>query len=147
MLELQPRLQRALEVTIPEEVARQLGSITLHQLQALACLPPEGTTMRHFAEAVGISGAAATALANRMIRQGLAERRDDPADRRTVWLAPTLHAARTLEAFRSWQRDSLSALLDRLDPTQIETFLEVLDSLTKSVPDQLEDEGESSPEN
>lgn len=130
MLELGPRLQHALDLTIPEAVSRQLGSVTMHQLEALACLPPEGTTMRQFAEAVGISGAAATALANRMIRQGLAERRDDPNDRRTVWLAPTIQAVHTLEAFRTWQRNSLSALVERFDASQLATFLEVLGILT-----------------
>jgi DNA-binding MarR family transcriptional regulator len=131
MLALQPRLQRVLGLSLPEEVSRQLGSVTLHQLEALACLPPEGTTMRQFADAVGISGAAATALANRMIRQGLAERRDDPNDRRTVWLAPTAHALGTLQAFRGWQRRSMAGMLDRLNSDQVATLLDVLTVLAR----------------
>ncbi len=129
MLELGPRLQRALDVKPPEEVVRQLGSVTMHQLEALSCLEPGGTTMRAFANTVGISGAAATALADRMLRQGLAERRDDPSDRRTVWLAPTPKAQRVLDAYRAWQRQAMSVFLERLDPQQTATFLEVLDVL------------------
>ncbi|MGB6770806.1 MAG: hypothetical protein WBF51_02215, partial [Candidatus Dormiibacterota bacterium] len=49
LLELQPRLQRALQVQLPSEIAARLGSVTPHQLEALGRLPPEGTTMREFA--------------------------------------------------------------------------------------------------
>ncbi len=129
MLELAPRLQRALDVDPPEDVIRQLGAVTLHQLEALSCLQPSGATMRQFASAVGISGAAATALADRMVRQGLAERRDDPSDRRTVWLTPTPKALRSLEAYRAWQRQAMALFLERLDPQQSATFMEVLDVL------------------
>ena len=63
LLELQPRLQRALQVQLPSEISARLGSVTPHQLEALGRLPREGTTMRDFANGVGISGAAATAMA------------------------------------------------------------------------------------
>lgn len=126
LLELQPRLQRILEVDLPEAVSGRFGSVTLHQLEALGCLPPEGSTMRQFAASVGISSAAATALADRMLRQGLAERRADPNDRRTVWLAPTAQAFRTLETFRAWQRHSMAGLFERLNASQMASFLEDL---------------------
>ncbi len=129
MLELQPQLQRVLDFTVPEEIVRELGSVTVHQLEALDRLPPEGTTMRQFADAVGISGAAATALANRMIRHGLAERHDDPSDRRTVWLKPTQRSLAALQSFRTWQRETTADILRRLDDAQIATFIEVLSAL------------------
>lgn len=134
MLEVQPRLQRALDVTLPPEISQLLGSVTVHQLEALGCLPPEGTSMRLFAQSVGISGAAATALAGRMVAKGLATRRYDPSDRRTVWLAPTETAQNLLREFRAWQRQSMAATLGRLDEGQIVTFLEVLRVLSSSGP-------------
>ncbi len=126
VLDLQPRLQRALDRSPPEEVSRQLGSVTVHQLEAVACLPPQGASMKQFAELAGISGAAATAIADRMVNQGLVERRDHPGDRRSVWLAPTLSATHALETFRGWQRDYLSTLFARLAPGQLATLVEVL---------------------
>lgn len=132
LLELQPRLQRALQVQLPTEISDRLGSVTPHQLEALGRLPRDGTTMREFASAVGISGAAATALANRMIRGGLAERRYDPNDRRTVWLAPTPEALQTLEVVHSWRRQSVAKMLERLDAVQVTSFLEVLSTLAHS---------------
>lgn len=134
LLELQPRLQRSLVVPLPDDVARQLGPVTPHQLEALGCLPPGGSTMREFAKAVGISGAAATSLANRMIRRGLAERRYDPSDRRTVWLAPTALALATLDAVQAWRRQAMIRVVERLDGAQVATFLEVLGALSPSDP-------------
>jgi DNA-binding MarR family transcriptional regulator len=94
--------------------------------------------MRLFAQSVGISGAAATALASRMVSKGLATRRYDPDDRRTVWLAPTEMALSLVQSFRDWQRRTMAATLGRLDQDQIVTFLEVLSVL--SSPGRAEEE-------
>jgi DNA-binding MarR family transcriptional regulator len=143
VLELQPMLQRTLRVPLPDRLTTQLGSVTPHQLEALGRLPPEGTTMREFAEAVGISGAAATALASRMIRQGLATRRYDDSDRRTVWLLPTPEGLETVDAVREWRRQSVAKMFERLDAAQITAFLEVLGALT-GPPQQEAPEGGAS---
>ena len=133
VLRMQPRLQRTIELTMPPDLRSELESVTVHQLSALAYLPPEGASMRQFAEAVGITGAAATALADRMVKQGLVERRYSPEDRRIVWLVPTEKARSLLERYRSWQRQAMNAALTRLDPSQLATFLEVLSVLTEHI--------------
>lgn len=133
VLRMQPRLQRTIELTMPSELRSELESVTVHQLGALAYLPPGGANMRQFAEAVGITGAAATALADRMVKQGLVERRYSPEDRRIVWLVPTEKARSLLERYRSWQRQAMNAALTRLDPGQLATFLEVLSVLTEHI--------------
>jgi DNA-binding MarR family transcriptional regulator len=114
---------------MPEDLRNELGSITVHQLGALAFLPADGATMRQFADAVGITGAAATALADRMVKQGLVERRYKPDDRRSVWLAPTDQARSLLQRYRSWQRQAMGSMLTRLDNGQLLTFIEVLNVL------------------
>lgn len=134
VLELQPLLQRTLRVPLPDQVSTRLGTVTPHQLEALGRLPPEGITMREFATAVGISGAAATALASRMIRQGLAKRRYDDNDRRTVWLVPTAEGQETAGAVRDWRRQSVTRMFERLDAAQVTAFLEVLSALTGPAP-------------
>lgn len=136
VLQLQPLLQQTLRVPLPDEVSSRLGTVTPHQLEALGRLPPEGITMHEFAEAVGISGAAATALANRMIRQGLAKRSYDPSDRRTVWLAPTTKGLETAEAVQAWRRRSVAQMVERLDAAQVTAFLEVLSALALPLPDR-----------
>ncbi|MGC1184935.1 MAG: MarR family transcriptional regulator [Candidatus Dormiibacterota bacterium] len=137
VLQLQPLLQRTLRVPLPDHVSARLGAVTPHQLEALGRLPPEGITMREFAAAVGISGAAATALATRMIRQGLARRRYDETDRRTVWLVPTAEGQETAVAVRAWRHQSVSKIFERLDAAQVSAFLEVLVAL--SLPSPLGD--------
>ncbi|MHB1501154.1 MAG: MarR family winged helix-turn-helix transcriptional regulator [Candidatus Dormibacteria bacterium] len=133
VLRMQPRLHRTSEVSMPPDLRSELRSVTVHQLGAIAYLPPDGASMRQFAEAVGITGAAATALADRMIKQGLAERRYNPADRRVVWLAPTEKARALLETYRSWQREAMASAVKRLQPSQLATFLEVLNVLTEQM--------------
>jgi DNA-binding MarR family transcriptional regulator len=129
LLRVQPRLQRTLELSMPKELRSELGSITVHQLGALAFLPARGATMRQFADAIGITGAAATALADRMVKQGLVERRYNPEDRRAVWLAPTEQASTLLQRYRGWQKEAMASMLARLDDAQMLTFIEVLNVL------------------
>ncbi|MGH7759080.1 MAG: MarR family winged helix-turn-helix transcriptional regulator [Candidatus Dormibacteria bacterium] len=126
MLAIQPRIQRVLDLSMPSEMARELAGVTVHQLEALSFLPSEGVPMRTFAQGVGISGAAATALANRMIEKGLAVRRYDPDDRRTVRLAPTTGARKLVQSYREWQRQSMASMLGRLSEDQVTTLLELL---------------------
>ena len=133
VLRMQPRLQRTIELTMPADLRAELESVTVHQLSALAYLPPGGASMRQFADAVGITGAAATALADRMVKQGLVERRYNPEDRRIVWLVPTEKARSLLERYRSWQKQAMNSVLNRLEPSQLATFLEVLNVLTEQI--------------
>jgi DNA-binding MarR family transcriptional regulator len=133
VLRMQPRLQRTIELTMPPDLRSELQSVTVHQLSALAYLPADGASMRQFAEAVGITGAAATALADRMVKQGLVERRYNPGDRRIVRLVPTEKACSLLERYRSWQRQAMDSALTRLDPSQLATFLQVLSVLTEHI--------------
>jgi len=129
LIALQPRLERVLDVRLPRRLRDELASITAHQLQALGHLPKEGLTMRQFASAVGISGAAATALADRMVTQGLAERRPDPGDRRTVWLAPTERALAMNEQYRAWRREMMATVVQRLDIDQMTALVDILGAL------------------
>ncbi|MGH7704985.1 MAG: MarR family winged helix-turn-helix transcriptional regulator [Candidatus Dormibacteria bacterium] len=129
VLELQPLLLRTLRLPLPQEVLGRLGTVTPHQLEALSHLPSHGISMHEFAESVGISGTAATALADRMIRQGLAQRLYDPGDRRTVRLAPTPMGLETSDDLREWRRRSVIEMLERLDPEQVSGFLEALSTL------------------
>lgn len=126
---LQPRLQRMLALSMPEDLRNELGSITIRQLGSLAYLPDGGATMRNFADALGITGAAATALADRMISHGLAERHYQPEDRRTVRLAPTERAKDLLKQYRTWQQDAMAGVLAKLSEHELATFLAVLNAL------------------
>ncbi|MGH7758818.1 MAG: MarR family winged helix-turn-helix transcriptional regulator [Candidatus Dormibacteria bacterium] len=131
ILALQPQLLRSINPPPPPELQARLGSVTPPQLEILGQLPKEGTPMRRFAEAMGISGAAATQMANRMIHQGLAQRRYDPRDRRTVSLAPTALGRELADALRAWRREAAEQLLQHLSEEQVAAFLEVIATISQ----------------
>ncbi len=138
-LALQPTLERMLDVRLPPRLRRQLGSVTSRQLEALGHLPHGGSTMRRWAAAVGISGAAATALADRMVALGLAERRQLPGDRRSVYLEPTERALAMHEEYQAWRGQMIARVLQRLDRDQLAALVDVLGALAEARPPTEQD--------
>jgi len=132
LLEMQPRLARVLDIRPQRRAFEASASVTARQLDAVTQLPRDGRTMRQFADAVGISGAAATARADRLVTQGLAERRPDPDDRRTVWLVPTERAMALAEQYHAWRRQMMAAVMRRLDVEQMIALEQILVALAES---------------
>ena len=89
-------MRRRFERELPREVRDEMATVTVHQLESLHHLISSGgLTMNELAAKQCIGLSSATALADRLLRQGLAQRTSDPADRRIVRLVPT-HAATEL---------------------------------------------------
>ncbi|HVA20586.1 MAG TPA: MarR family transcriptional regulator [Candidatus Micrarchaeia archaeon] len=130
-LALQPRLQRVLDGHLPSQLRRELASVTGRQLDAIGHLPEGGRSMREFAEALGIRAAAATTLADRLIAQGLAERRQDPNDRRAVRLVPTERALEVHARYQAWRRQTIGPLLERLGPEQLAALVGILGAVSE----------------
>jgi predicted DNA-binding protein (UPF0251 family) len=61
LAELLPAIQTRVRATKPPELTAELGSVTLHQLEAVRLVQPDGLTMSQLAEALNISESAATA--------------------------------------------------------------------------------------
>ncbi len=85
--ELQPHLQRRFSALLHRELREELPAVTGHQLSVLTYLRGQSVTMRELAKELEVGESAATAVVDRLVRQGLVVRRDDPADRRVVRLA------------------------------------------------------------
>jgi MarR family transcriptional regulator for hemolysin len=88
---------------------------------------PEGLRQNLLADQLGVEGPSLVRLLDRLVTDGLVERRDDPADRRakTVHLTPaglahSKKASRVLDAFRA-------SLLDGAAPADIEATLRVFE--------------------
>lgn len=79
--------------------------------RALGCLPSEGLTMSAFAHAMGVSGAAATAIADQLTSGGATRRTREAADRRQVRLFPTRFGVRMASSHRRRQVRTLERLL------------------------------------
>jgi DNA-binding MarR family transcriptional regulator len=124
VLELVPRLRRRFEQSLPPELRDELNTVTLHQLEALRHLCCRGgMTMAELAQVQGIGLSSATALADRLLRQGLAQRTSDPGDRRVVRLVPTDAAVQLVDRFAAAKRRTAMRALEALSDAEASTLL------------------------
>jgi DNA-binding MarR family transcriptional regulator len=128
-VQLRPVVLARMAASIPNDVRAEFDSLTRRQMQALSALPGAGLTMRELASALGVSGATATVLGDRLVAQGLAVRETDPADRRIVRLAPTDQGAALTERYRDAQRQAVTELLGSLTDEQVTAWLDIMQTL------------------
>jgi DNA-binding MarR family transcriptional regulator len=131
-LELRPAVVARMQASIPAELRAELKPITLHQLQALSTLPAEGMTMHELASSLKISGATASALADRLVAQDLVRRATDPTDRRVVRLVPTAKGRSLARRHREAQRRAVAGLLNLLSDEQVAAWLDIMETLAAS---------------
>jgi MarR family transcriptional regulator for hemolysin len=88
---------------------------------------PDGSRQNVLADELGVEGPSLVRLLDRLVEDGLVERREDPADRRAkivqLTAAGALHskkASRVLDAFRA-------SLLEGVDPADIDAALRVFE--------------------
>jgi DNA-binding MarR family transcriptional regulator len=135
VLTLRPTLLRCLATKVfPTDLREELRSVTLHQMEALRQIYPDGLTMGDLARALEITDGSAAVLSDRLVKQGLAVRQPDPNDRRVVWLAPSDRARVLFERFRAVEREMVVSNLQTLDDTRLAAFLDVLEQLATANP-------------
>ena len=101
------------------ESTRRLPSVTglsRQQFRALNCLQLEPLTIHGLAQCLGISTAAATATADRLVGAGTAERFRDPLDGRLVRVVATVTGMQVASDYRATQVAILESLLGSLAP-------------------------------
>ncbi|MHB8489890.1 MAG: MarR family winged helix-turn-helix transcriptional regulator [Candidatus Dormibacteria bacterium] len=120
-------LKRRLMASVPEELKGEFGAVTWHQVGALEQLraateTSSGATMNEIARMQQCALSSASALVDRMIRLGFAERLSDVDDRRIIHIVPS--------------RLGLQ-MLDRFDEARKAVALEALAPLTDADLEQL----------
>jgi len=136
ILDLFPRMRRRFERELPRELREEMASVTVHQVEALCHLMGSGgLTMNELAARQGVGLSSATALADRLLRQGLAQRTSDPHDRRIVRLVPTDTATELVQRFTEAKRRSALLALGALDDGELLAFHDLLSKIA-------DDEGE-----
>jgi DNA-binding MarR family transcriptional regulator len=123
--------------TLPEIMRRIIESrplhqgefdITLAQMRAMGAIGSQGAcTMGELAGRLGISLSAATGLADRMVQQGLIERKPDPQDRRIVRVEVSKSGRRAHASMHKEKQRLMAAALGKLSHGELERMA---DSLT-----------------
>ncbi len=130
-LMVRPAIEHRIHASKPPEVAAELEGVTLHQIEALRVIQRAGCTMSELARSLGVGESAATALVDRLVRQGLVERVDDPADRRVVRLGASKRALELARCYDAHQRRVVEELLGALDDEQLAQLVELLEVVAR----------------
>ena len=120
LLKLLPVLRQRMWAELPTELSSEC--ITPHQGETLSLLraaPAAGLTMNELARAQGSALSTATAMVDRLIRLGLAERLHDEEDRRVVRISITPQGRDLTAKFRAAKRRVMSDALSRLDDDDV----------------------------
>ena len=126
-LELRPALARRFAAARSPELRGELGLVTVHQLEVLHGLAGGDITMSQLARRLDISESAATDVADRLVRQGLAERKADLRDRRVVVLALSEDGRRIIGRIERQRRKMAESILGALSDAQLEELLRLIE--------------------
>jgi len=135
--EVQPRLQRCLSGLLHGEAQDDLHGVTEHQRVVLGYLRGQSVTMRELAKRLGVGESAATAVVERLVRQGLVVRRNDPTDRRLVRLALSDQGRSAVAELDEKARRKIAGLLAVLSDEQLTELVGIMETLEASAKEQI----------
>ena len=124
-------LKRRLMASVPEELKDEFGAVTWHQLGALEQLraateTSSGATMNEIARMQQCALSSASALVDRVIRLGFAERLSDPEDRRIIHIVPTSLGLEILARFEASRKVAALEALAPLNDDDLERLVELM---------------------
>ena len=129
-------LARRFRTAIPDALEAELGTVTPHQLEALHVLVhareggAAGVTMNELARLQGCALSSASALVDRLLREGLVDRVSDAGDRRIVRVVPTAKGDAFCRQFAEVKRSIALQMLRQLNATEMETLVALLRKAT-----------------
>lgn len=115
------------------------GIVDVTQLRVLAVLASRGTTtLSQLAMATGLHQSTASRTCERLVRQGLVRRMDNPTDRRSLRLTLSEPGYTIVGAVAQARRDAIMPLLQHLSQQRRQTLVAALEELTAAggEPDQ-----------
>jgi DNA-binding MarR family transcriptional regulator len=126
------RLKKRVAAGMPQEWREQMEGATQHQVEALFQLAksPDGMTMHDVAKEQSCALSTATSLVDRLVQQGLAERRDDPNDRRVVRIVASERAQSCLALAHEGKHHLATDLLAPLTDTEVQKLVTLLTKIT-----------------
>ncbi len=123
-LDLYRTTARALHLVAP---AWRDVDVSIAQVKALFALVDSGPTpIGGVAGCLSIGLPAASSLVDRLVDQGLAQRREDPLDRRRTLAEPTEAGEALAQRLRQGSREALRSWLERMDRGDLEALVQGL---------------------
>jgi DNA-binding MarR family transcriptional regulator len=108
--------------------------LTFTQLRALFVLGRQPLRVSELAKALGMSLASASALSDRLVRQGLVARHPDPTDRRSVFLHVATAGARVLRRLERAQTSQLTRAVRQMNDGERKALVTTLRAFLRVVP-------------
>jgi DNA-binding MarR family transcriptional regulator len=122
-------------VMFHDSVARRLD-LNVTDLKALRLLGTEPMTAGQLAEATELTGAAVTALVDRLEATGYVTRERDPEDRRRVTIRAVAAKLRKLDQLYAGQGAAMAALLAKYDDASFDVIADYLVNGAKILAEQ-----------
>ncbi|MFB9660018.1 MarR family winged helix-turn-helix transcriptional regulator [Glycomyces mayteni] len=144
MEELTPRALAASELIVAvfrangaliaagDDLARPAG-LTSARWQVLGVVDTEARTVADVARLMGLRRQSVQQTADALVREGLAEYRDNPRHRRAKLIAPTPAGLRALAEVERRHAAWADALAARLDPAAVDAARVLLDTLSAAI--------------
>lgn len=112
-----------------------MGEKDLLALRLLLAAQVEGRAVRQqeLARSLQITGASCSALVDRLVRDGYAERTPHPADRRSTAVVPTPHGDREVRATLRTMHARMMAVVEQLTLSEREVVIRFLQGLNQSL--------------
>ena len=110
------------------------GSLPRFDLMAQLDRHPQGLRMRELSRRLMVTGGNVTGLTDRLVTEGLVERREDPADRRTCQVQLTAEGKRQFRAMARAHEAWVAELFGGLTPAQQAQLFALLGQLKASLP-------------
>ena len=133
-------LARRFRTAIPDALEAELGTVTPHQLEALHVLLQTreggsgGLTMNELARLQGCALSSASALVDRLLREGLVDRVSDASDRRVVRVVPTAKGDAFCTQFAELKRSVALQMLCQLSVREMEMLVALMRKATSAAP-------------
>jgi DNA-binding MarR family transcriptional regulator len=121
-------VKRRLMASVPDELRGEFGAVTWHQVIALeqlraATKTSSGATMNEIARMQQCALSSASALVDRMIRLGFAERVSDHEDRRIIHIVPSQLGLEMLDRFDAARKTVALEALAPLNDSELEQLV------------------------
>jgi DNA-binding MarR family transcriptional regulator len=117
-------------------------NLTIPQLKSLFLIAREGSmNTKSLAEALGVTPSNVTGIVDRLVKQGLVSRQENPEDRRMLLIRVTDKGEAILTSLREETISSMSEVLARMSTEELSSLARGLASLFKAAEAQ---KGESS---